>query len=566
MTPFDTTEQTWEPYVAAQEAVEQAAYERRRPLAVQRVTERLAGERDEMTAFYTGRVVVEGGAPLTAEEASTHVTGIYSPESENFLARVIEEMAAMESDYTLSPPMQPVPPFEITDWTGTDVEVDERGLAWTLTKSGRRVRADDRIERRIDPAIDEVEKKHGLHDKHVHPWCPRCDVREGRTVYTGQDVKNAGRTDDALLADGRQKIEARVRYWLNANGGVPPTHPLTLEVPDARPDWYALDGLVGMPQPAWLIDGLIPQSGIGYIIGRDGVKKTFLALDMALSVACGMGEFHGRAIHEEAYSGVLFVAGEGVSSFGARCQAWAAARGHEFDDDDRASFAARAGAVNLYKGGDAYEAMLARVKHQQPDLVVFDTLQRCAQGADQNSAADMAVVTARLDEVKHASGGVVIVIAHTDKGDNDARGSSSIEDDADFVIHLKDRDGVVEARVTKQKDGESGSTLRLAPEAHAGSIALVAADEARVGEALAGNSVRLRIINALRLAHGEHLTVKEVHSATTTREAPATEGHVGNLLREMADKGEVQRAQSGERRKATYWLDPVLDGTESPEA
>lgn len=558
MDPFAQITET-EPWQAA----EDAAYERRRPLAVQRVEARLAAEREEMVATYTGRVVQDGGAPLSREEAEKHVAAIYSPETENYQHRVTQEMQAMESDPTLAPPAQPVPPFEITDWQGTEVEVDERGTVWTSTTSGRRVRADERIERRIDPAIEEVEAKHHLHTAHVHPWCPRCHLREARTVFTGQDVKNAWLDDAALLEQARPMLEARVRWWLARHDGVPPVHPVTLEQHVTRAVWHDETGLDEMDPPSWLVDGLIPRTGLGYIIGRDGVKKTFFALDIAMSTITGT-PFHGRALDEEAYWGAFFVAGEGVTSFRTRVAAWREARQRPRGEDD-APFRVRAGGVNLYKRDAGFLELLEMAKKHQPDLVVFDTLQRCAQGADQNSAADMAIVTASLDEVKHATGGVVIVIAHTDKGDNDARGSSSIEDDADFVIHLKDRDGVVEARVTKQKDGESGSTLRLVGEAHAGSIALVGADEAPAGrEALVASSPRLRIVNALRLAHGEHLDVDAVWRATTTKEAPVAKGHVDNLLREMANAGEVRREQVGARKKALYWLDPVLDADAAP--
>jgi len=558
--PFAQITET-EPWQAA----EDAAYERRRPLAVQRVEARLAAEREEMVATYTGRVVQDGGAPLSREEAEKHVAAIYSPETETYQQRVTQEMQAMESDPTLAPPAQPVPPFEITDWQGTEVEVDERGTAWTSTKSGRRVRADERIERRIDPAIEEAERYHHLHAAHVHPWCPRCHLREARTVFTGQDVKNAWFDDDALLEQARPMLEARVRWWLARHDGVPPKHPATLVPEERRNPWLDETALADLPPVSWLIEGLLPLSGVGYIIGRDGVKKTFLALDLAMSIKTGR-EFHGREVHEEAYSGVLFVAGEGAATFGSRVQAWRAAREAPVGGpDDESPLKVRSGPVNLYTRDTAYEELLEMAAKHQPDLIVLDTLQRCTQGADQNSAADMAVVTASLDALKHASGGMILVIAHTDKGDNDARGSSAIEDDADTVIHVKDRDGVVEARVTKQRDGESGSTLRLVGEAHAGSIALVGADEAPAGrEALVASSPRLRILNALRLAHGEHLGVEDVHRAVTTREAPVAKGWVDNLLREMANAGEVRREQVGARKKALYWLDPVLDGDAAP--
>ena len=124
----------------------------------------------------------------------------------------------------------------------------------------------------------------------------------------------------------------------------------------------------------------------------------------------------------------------------------------------------RNGAVDLYAGAEAFQGLLQAVREQQPDLVVIDTLNRSVGSAEQNSASDMSVVTARIAEIKAAAGDdcTVIVIAHTDKGDKDARGSSAIEDDADFVLHCKKADDRLAVTVAKMKDGESGQTIDLA--------------------------------------------------------------------------------------------------------
>ncbi len=55
----------------------------------------------------------------------------------------------------------------------------------------------------------------------------------------------------------------------------------------------------------------------------------------------------------------------------------------------------------------------------------------------------------------------MLVVAHTTKGDTDARGSSVIEDDADFVLHVDLKDGTQHVKVAKQKDGPSGQTVAL---------------------------------------------------------------------------------------------------------
>ena len=56
----------------------------------------------------------------------------------------------------------------------------------------------------------------------------------------------------------------------------------------------------------------------------------------------------------------------------------------------------------------------------RPDLVVIDTLARSSAAGEANSATDMAQVLRRIDALKIAAdGGTVLLVAHTDKGDND---------------------------------------------------------------------------------------------------------------------------------------------------
>lgn len=259
--------------------------------------------------------------------------------------------------------------------------------------------------------------------------------------------------------------------------------------------WHNIDDLLAMEPVDWLVEGLVPANGIGYLIGRDGTKKTFIALDMAMCLVTHR-PFHGHRLGT--YGRVLFIAGEGAHSFGARIGVWCVHNGVTLKAWQKDQLLVRSAAVNLFAGGEEFDDLLALTTEHQPCLIVVDTLQRSSAGAESNSAMDMGIVTARIDALKRATnGGTVQVLAHTGKGDQDTRGSSSIEDDADFVLHVKDRGGQVDIEVTKQKDGPSGGHIILRPVEVAGSLAL--ADGAEVAEPLwSSTSNRARIIGALR--------------------------------------------------------------------
>lgn len=215
---------------------------------------------------------------------------------------------------------------------------------------------------------------------------------------------------------------------------------------------------------------------------------------------------------------VIFAAGEGVHAFGPRMDAWVAEQhvkgygdakiltrdgvrairregcavcdaeadpdvghvGHlefvEPDDVDNESMVLveglgpienrniviRQGTPNLFAGGDDYLYLLALARRERPDLVVLDTLALSSGAADQQAAADMGLVHERAAMIAEASGGVVMIVAHTDKGDNDARGSSVIEDNSDFVLHcLRVDDDQLEVTVAKRKDAEDNWKFQM---------------------------------------------------------------------------------------------------------
>ncbi len=58
----------------------------------------------------------------------------------------------------------------------------------------------------------------------------------------------------------------------------------------ARPRFtlYSVKDLEDLPDPAWLLEGLLPEGGLAELYGKPGVGKSFLSLDWGLSVAADM--------------------------------------------------------------------------------------------------------------------------------------------------------------------------------------------------------------------------------------------------------------------------------------
>ncbi len=97
-----------------------------------------------------------------------------------------------------------------------------------------------------------------------------------------------------------------------------------------------------------------------------------------------------------------------------------------------------------------------------PDLVVIDTIARCAVGLDENSARDMGMVVDVLYKLRDDTGnGTVLAIHHTGKDRQTVRGSSAIEAGVDTVYTIEGDSKLLKLERTKRKDGPLGDVLQL---------------------------------------------------------------------------------------------------------
>ena len=230
---------------------------------------------------------------------------------------------------------------------------------------------------------------------------------------------------------------------------------------DYNAQFLDLDDLDALPSTRWFIDGLLPE---GYVLlsGRDASFKTFIALDMVLSVAAGI-LWRGKATKQ---TRVLYVAGEGAHGLKQRVASWLAIHPEVARDDLFKWLTVRKAAPNFYAGGPPYDDLIARAGGY--GVVVLDTLRRISGGADGNGS-DMALVVDRVAEVvrnlDNGAGGLALVLAHTQRTDTDTRGYTGIEDDADAVFHVVREGHALRStlEVSKQKDGSEQGTKHALP-------------------------------------------------------------------------------------------------------
>lgn len=204
--------------------------------------------------------------------------------------------------------------------------------------------------------------------------------------------------------------------------------------------------------PTWLIPNVLPAHGVGMMYGESGSYKSFVTLDMALSLAYGVpGQWNAPPVQND----VLFLAGEGpVATAKKRWPAWlewrgiAARENHRFMIKDR---------VPLYTDAAGWENVKADLAElgAKPSLIVIDTLSRLLTGLDENSAKDATMVTNFMEQLARYYECFVLAVHHTGKDQSKgARGSSAFHANMDTVLSTKLKIGGTEFRVRKQKDAD----------------------------------------------------------------------------------------------------------------
>lgn len=230
--------------------------------------------------------------------------------------------------------------------------------------------------------------------------------------------------------------------------------------------WVDLDA--PGPEHEWLVKGVITRGERTMMVGASQSGKSFLAIDLAMSIARGTPWFGNKVKR----GGVVYQAGEGGRGIKKRLRAYRAE--HGLDLSGQMPFVLLPAPVDLYAGDDATTALIAEVKHWSTtfdcplELVVIDTLSTATPGADENSSKDVGPVLARCERIAQECACAVMLVHHMNSGGQKPRGHTSILANLDSVLKVErleemdiDRRAIREIELAKQKDGESGRKWRF---------------------------------------------------------------------------------------------------------
>lgn len=215
--------------------------------------------------------------------------------------------------------------------------------------------------------------------------------------------------------------------------------------------------IFSLPDPVFAIDRHIPEAAMGFLYGRPGCGKSFVALDWALHMAYGLPTWHGDAIAIRPGANVLYLAREGSTGFKARIRAWQ--QHHLLPEGVEPAFALIRQTINFMQADDIQKLMrTVRSSITGPvDLIVVDTVSRVLPGADENLQKEMTLFVRACDALQDAFHAIVLGVHHSGKS-GDMRGSSVLKGAGDFVFKLDRKEGAKAGKLIceKQKDAPDG--------------------------------------------------------------------------------------------------------------
>lgn len=220
---------------------------------------------------------------------------------------------------------------------------------------------------------------------------------------------------------------------------------------DIKPRTYALGERIGMVKPTWLVKPLCRQNTVSVLFGESGSRKTWLALDLALSVASGtpfLGKFETKR------QKVYYIISEGADDFEYRAWAWSKVRSVELPTEEW--FVYRPGVYD-FSQDNVVEAVLADVNERLggAGLLVIDTLSK-NYPADTDKNEVMAKFVTQCELLREATGATIVPIHHTGWSNTDReRGGRCLRDGVDTSIGVELEGEVSVVKCKKQKLGQA---------------------------------------------------------------------------------------------------------------
>jgi hypothetical protein len=177
----------------------------------------------------------------------------------------------------------------------------------------------------------------------------------------------------------------------------------------------------------WLVTDLWSEQAVGIIGGEPKCCKSFLALDLAVSVAAGTPCLRRFPVSRKGRV-LLYAAEDALHIVRQRLEGICAAAGHSLADLDVHVITAPTVRLDLAADRQALDETVAMLA---PRLLVLDPFVRLHR-IDENASGEVAPLLAYLRELQRRHGVAVIVVHHAKKGAGRARAGQALRGSSEF--------------------------------------------------------------------------------------------------------------------------------------
>jgi len=253
-------------------------------------------------------------------------------------------------------------------------------------------------------------------------WNPRCDPPWHEGEYEHMELKVFNAYTYSTSPPGN--ITAAYRKAVRADAFKPIDKPLPSgwEGSAGRFRMVDYEGAQHIAPPSWIMEDVIADDSYSLMFGAPGSLKSFIALDIAMSIATG---FPVRSAWPQVHKPgpVLYTAGEGRPGMANRMRAWSETH---FSGMNVPGFVLADPVPTIIEDLDPYLDLALRRHPEGYRLVVIDTVARSMQGHNENAQEHASQFTALVDTLRRELGCSVLAIHHSGHGDQ-SRGKGSME-------------------------------------------------------------------------------------------------------------------------------------------
>jgi hypothetical protein len=291
------------------------------------------------------------------------------------------------------------------------------------------------------------------------------------------------------------------------------------------------------PEQAWLIESIWACSAVGIIGGPPKCCKSWLGLDMALSVASGspcLGQF---AVKRPGPA-LIFLAEDALPAVRGRIEALCTHRQIHISSLDLYVITAPSLRLDLTQD---QKRLKATVEAFKPRLLLLDPLVRLHR-LDENSATDISNLLGFIREMQRCYDTAIVLVHHLSKRHyaqpgQALRGSSDLHAFGDCNAYLvRRKDHIIltlEHRAAKPPDPIALELLSQ-PDGSAAHLEIAYPDNIT-----ADLSLNERILDLLRLAH------KPMTRTTIRKHLKCNNQRLGKILLDLDEQGLILRTSAG---------------------